>query len=72
MHEGALGTAILAEEFLLKDEVLMLLEGVACGESVKVDSKEASPIRSRPVSGVRQCFAVNDSGVTLGVCILLE
>ena len=51
--------------------MLILLEGVACGESVKVDSNEASQIRGRPICGVQQCFAINDSGVILGVCILL-
>lgn len=51
MCEGALGTVILAEEVLLKDEVLIFL--VACGESVKVDSKEAVQYLNRPISGIK-------------------
>lgn len=58
MCEGALGTVILAEEVLLKDEVLILL--IACGESVKADSKEAAQYRNRPIPGIKQCFAIND------------
>lgn len=58
MCEGALGTVILAEEVLLEDEVLILL--VACGESVKVDLKGAAQYLSRPVPGIKQCFAISD------------
>lgn len=56
--EGALGTVILAEEVLLKDEVLILL--VACGESVKVHSKEAAQYLNRPLPGIKQWFTIND------------
>lgn len=70
MCEGALRTVTLTEEVLLKDEVLILL--VACGESVKVDSKEAAHYPKRPITGIKQCFALNNEGIVLCICILLK
>lgn len=46
----------------MKDEGVILLQDGACGESVKIDSNEVAHSRSRPVSGIKWCFAINGSG----------
>lgn len=42
---------------------------MAYGESVMVDSDEAAQIGSRPVFGIKQCFAINDWRLIPGICI---